>query len=106
MLTPFPKYNSAVNQSLRPAIASHLATLILLLFLCTQIHSVIHHHDDLVDHPNCSICAVAHHQSADYSLLMPFISPVPIISQVKLFFTVVLITSSAPQTYPSRAPPL
>lgn len=101
-----PKYGSAVNQTLRTAVAGHLATLILLLFLCAQIHSVVHHHHDgLDDHPDCSVCAVAHHQSADHSLPVPFITPAPIISQVKSFFTVLLIISSAPNSYPSRAPP-
>lgn len=103
----FQKYNSAVNQSTRPAIASHLAMLVLLLFLSTQIHSVIHHHDNLDDHPDCSICAVAHHQSADLSSPAPsFNTPAPIISLLQAFFTEVLITSFAPDTYPSRAPPL
>jgi hypothetical protein len=101
----FPKHNSSVFQSLRPAITSHLATLVLLLFLCAQIHSVIHQHNDLGDHPDCSICAVAHHQNADHSLPVPFNSPALIISKALSFFSVILITSSAPQTYPSRAPP-
>jgi hypothetical protein len=102
----FPKFNSSVIQTLRPTIASNLAMLMLLLLLCTQIHSVMHHHDDLGDHPDCSICAVAHHQSADYTIPIPFISPEPIITQVISFFTVVLIASSAPHTYSGRAPPL
>jgi hypothetical protein len=106
MLNSIPKYISAVNKSLRPAIASHLAMLVLLLFLCTQIHSVVHHHDDLGDHPDCSVCVVAHHQGADYSSPISFTSPAPIISLITLFFTAVLIVSSAPLTYPSRAPPL
>jgi hypothetical protein len=102
----FPKFNSSVIQTLRPTIASNMAMLMLLLYLCTQVHAVMHHHDDLGDHPDCSICAVAHHQSADFTLPIPFISPEPIITQVISLFTVIQIISSAPKTYPSRAPPL
>ena len=85
--------------------APHVATLVLLLFLCTQLHALIHHHDDLDDHPDWSICAVAHHQIADSTLPLPYVTPTPIISQVQLLFIVVPFTSPAPQTYPSRAPP-
>lgn len=86
--------------------AQHLATLVLLLFLSTQLYAVIHHHDDLNDHPDCSICAVTHHQVADSTIPTPYTIPAPIISLITLFFTAVLIISSAPKSYPSRAPPL
>jgi hypothetical protein len=86
--------------------ARRLATLVLLLFLCTQLHAVIHHHDDLDDHPDCSICSVAHHQSADSTMPLPYTIPTPIIGLIISLFTAVLMISSAPKTYPSRAPPL
>jgi hypothetical protein len=101
----FPGFNSKRNSSLRTAVSKHLSALVFLLFLCSQLHSVIHHHDDLDDHPDCSICAVAHHQSGDSTIPSPYIIPAPIINQAIFFFTVVLIASSAPTTYPSRAPP-
>lgn len=87
------------------AVADHLATVVLLLFLCSQLHAVMHHHDDLEEHPDCSICAVAHHQSADSTLPLPYDIPAPITGQLQSFFTVILCAISAPETYPSRAPP-
>jgi len=100
-----PNHNSR-RISLRAAITRYVAPLVLLLFLCSQLHAVFHHHDDLGDHSDCSICAVVHHQSADHSLPFSFINPAPVITQVQSLFTDVIISASAPKTYPSRAPPL
>ena len=105
-MVSFPGIKSTSNFSSSTSVAKGFATLMLVLFLCSQLHAVIHHHDDLDDHPDCSICAVAHHLSIDCTIPLPYIIPTPIISQIKDIFTVVLIASSAPQTYSSRAPPL
>lgn len=100
-----PHHHSRRKVSIRTTVANRLATVVLLLFLCSQLHAVMHHHDDLEDHPDCSICAVAHHQSADSALPLPYSIPTPIIGQLQSSFTVILCTISAPETYPSRAPP-
>jgi hypothetical protein len=104
MLLP-PHHHSPRNFSLWTAVADHLATVVLLLFLCSQLHAVMHHHNDLKEHLDCSICAVAHHQSADSTLPLPYNIPAPITGQLQSFFTVILCAISAPETYPSRAPP-
>jgi hypothetical protein len=35
-----------------------------------------HHHDDEQDHPDCSICAVAHHQPSAVAVITVYTPPV------------------------------
>jgi len=76
-----------------------------MLFFCTQLHSVIHHHNDLEDHPDCAVCAVAHHQSADNVLPILFVSLTPLIEQATVCTQATLLTSAVYQTHSGRAPP-
>jgi len=81
------------------------ATLVLMLFFCTQLHAVVHHHNDLEDHPDCAVCAVAHHQSADNVLPILFVFPAPLFEQTKVCTQTILLTSAVYQTHSGRAPP-
>ena len=94
------------NPSEKDSRVRSLALFMSVLMLVALLLGSFHHHDDLDDHPDCSICAVTHHQVADSTIPLPYTIPTPIISRVIFIFTVVLIASSAPHTYSGRAPPL
>src|ERR1017187_5808612 len=101
----FSFHNSRRN-AVRTFIARHVAPLVLLLFLYTQFHAVLHHHDDLDDHPDCSICAVAHHQAADSSSPLPYSVPTPSVELTRTYAPIIQLRSSFFQTHFGRAPPL
>ena len=90
---------------IRTDMVRRCAMFVLALFFCTQLHAVIHHHDDLGDHPDCSICAVSHYQSTDTALPLLNIAPEPFIGQVPLYSHAVWFTSPAFHTHSGRAPP-
>ncbi|MDD2852381.1 MAG: hypothetical protein PHY09_10865 [Desulfuromonadaceae bacterium] len=64
-----------------------------------------HHHDDLDDHPDCSICAVAHHQPSCVAISPAYIPPVRIALSVDYTPYTARFHSTAAITSQSRAPP-
>jgi hypothetical protein len=56
-----------------------LASIFLLLFVLATIAMAFHHHEDGADHPDCPVCAAAHHHSAAGITVFSFESQQPII---------------------------
>jgi hypothetical protein len=79
--------------------------LALLLFSATLVES-FHHHDDGVDHADCSVCVAALHHCADTALPSPVLLSLPEISPTLfpefILKTVAIRTFYAPG---NRAPP-
>ena len=79
--------------------------LALLLFSATLVES-LHHHDDGVDHPDCSVCVAALHHGADSALPSPLLLPLPEVSPT-VFPEVILHAAAVRACYApgNRAPP-
>ena len=84
------------------------ATALLLsgLLLVAVVMGSYHPHSDEQDHPDCSICAVAHHHQADSALSHPPALRLPA-AYFTLFFTLILAPVSRRLIHPqrNRAPP-
>ncbi|BCS53213.1 hypothetical protein [Geobacter sp. SVR] len=81
---------------------------LLLSFLLTaaMVLSAFHHHADEQDHPDCSICAVAHHHSADTAVAHRVLLSLPV--EFPTLFTSAVPTApaaKAPLLPHNRAPP-
>jgi hypothetical protein len=75
------------------------------LLLLSVLLGSFHHHNDEQDHPDCSICAVSHHQSAAPGHI-PNYTPPALTCAPTVFATATRISISAHRiTSQSRAPP-
>jgi hypothetical protein len=89
-----------------PVVMRLVSLLLALLLLSATLAESFHHHDDGVDHADCSVCVAALHHSADTALPSPVLLPLPEISPT--FFheflpeSVTVRTCYAPG---NRAPP-
>lgn len=66
----------------------------------------LHHHEDEQDHPDCAVCAVAHHHSADTAVPPPLALSLPTASPA-LFVPIIPLVISARiiHSQRNRAPP-
>jgi hypothetical protein len=101
-----PKYRiiPGVTGSLscRRLTAFSLAVLMLLSVLLGSMH----HHTDGHDHPDCSICAVAHHQPAASASIPAYIPPTPASTPTGFSTNTRIVISALRIASHSRAPPL
>lgn len=77
-----------------------------MVMLCSVLLVAFHHHDDDQDHDDCSICAVAHHRTADIRITPPAVNYLPL--TFLTWFAALVLTSSVIRFYHSpqdRAPP-
>jgi hypothetical protein len=82
-----------------------LSIIIVCLLLLSSLLTAYHHHDDGQDHPDCSICAVAHHQSSALLKLPEFTPPSRLFSVNVFPPCIQQFTSITRFSIHSRAPP-
>jgi len=82
-----------------------LSIFIVCLLLFSTLLTAYHHHDGGQEHPDCSICAVAHHQASALLKLPEFTPPSRFFSVIE-FPPLTQHFSSIPRfSFNSRAPP-
>lgn len=76
------------------------------ILLIAMLLGSFHHHDDELDHPDCAICAVAHHHSADAAAPYPVTLHLPA-SYPALFIPIALaaLVTRSIHSPRNRAPP-
>jgi hypothetical protein len=82
------------------------ALLLSLLLAAAMVLAGFHHHTDEQDHPDCSICAVTHHHSADTAVAHRVLLSLP--AEFPTLFTPALPAAPAARPLPlphNRAPP-
>ena len=82
-----------------------IAVVLSCLMLAAVLFSSIHYHNDEQDHPECSICAVAHHSPAVSIFVPPYTPPTPVIHQIELTPYTKSFASTTSLTHHSRGPP-
>jgi hypothetical protein len=82
-----------------------IAVVLSCLMLAAVLFGSLHHHDDEKDHSDCSICAVANHNTAHSIVTVFYNPPIP---EVRLLASTPYIRSFTSSTRPtplSRGPP-
>jgi hypothetical protein len=75
------------------------------LFLVAVLLGSIHHHHDLQDHPNCAICAVAHHPGIETAAPSPSAVYPPELPALGSLLILVAVIARPNTILRSRAPP-
>jgi hypothetical protein len=76
-----------------------------MLFLVAVLLGSIHHHHDLQDHPNCAICAVAHHPGIEPAAPAPPAVYPPALPVLFGLLVPAAVIARPTSTLRSRAPP-
>jgi hypothetical protein len=81
------------------------ASVLSIMMLAAVLLGSLHHHEDDQDHPDCSICAVAHQQTSCVADAPTYDPPVQSVVITHFIPYAPLVQSSISITRQSRAPP-
>ncbi|HIJ97381.1 MAG TPA: hypothetical protein HPP94_16945 [Desulfuromonadales bacterium] len=82
-----------------------IAMALSVVMLAAVLLGSFHHHSDEKDHPDCSICAVAHHQKSCVANAPTYNPPIRSVVITNFIPYAPLVQSSISTTRQSRAPP-
>lgn len=94
-------FNALKSKNMKRFTALLLSSLMIAAVLLISFH----HHDDEQDHPDCSICAVAHHHTSNVFVPPTYVQPIRValpnnfVQYIPKFHSIALVISQ------SRAPP-
>jgi hypothetical protein len=83
-----------------------IALVLSVLLLAAVLLGSVHHHGDGDDHPDCAVCAVVHHHSADAAVPAPVLLRLPVaIATLFLLRPPAAIAGRTNRSQHDRAPP-